>query len=371
MSANSPLYVSSPMLPSLDEFHGMLESIWDSKYVTNHGPIHNQLEAKLREHLKVPTAMLFNNATIGLVSALKMFDFDVGSEIITTPLTFAATPHAIAWNGLKPVFADVDMQSMTLDPASVRRAITNKTCAIVAVHVYGNVCNLDALQEIANEYGLRLIYDAAHAFGVEVNGRGIGTYGDASVFSFHATKLFNTIEGGAITTPIEADTSKIYMLRNFGIKNEEEVIDIGLNGKMNELQAAIGLLNLEIYKKEVFSRSQLREKYNSFLSKKNGISIQEKQLGVTPSEQYYPIKIDPKIFGSSRDDIYNKLKDKNIFARKYFHPICTDFKPYKGYEIISANKFSIAELIKSQILCLPFHSGVTDEHIDIIKSVFN
>lgn len=371
MSKLPPLYVSSPLLPDLNKFRSVLQGVWDSRHVTNHGPLHKQFEDRLRTTLKVPTAMLFNNATIGLLSALKMFDIEPGSEVITTPLTFAATPHAIAWNGLKPVFADVNEKTMTLDPESVRKAITSRTRAILAVHVYGTVCDVEELQKIAHEYNLRLIYDAAHAFGVEVDGKGIGTFGDASVFSFHATKLFNTIEGGAITTPSVNDASKIYMLRNFGIKNEEEVVDIGLNGKMNELQAAIGLLNLDIYRDEVQARSKLREKYDNIFSSIEGIVIQHKQTGVSRSEQYYPIRIISDLSNASRDSVYENLKQKGIFARKYFHPICTDFVPYQGFPIVTARRVAIVDTIKTQILCLPFHSGVTDDHVTVIKEAFD
>lgn len=370
MKRTKPLYVASPMLPELGKLTEMISKIWESGIVTNHGPYHELLEERLRDELRVPTAMLFNNGTSALLAALKMFDLEQGAEVITTPLTFAATPHSIAWNGLTPVFADVDPNTMTLDPAAIRKAVSSRTRAILAVHTYGTICDLDGIAQVAKEYGLKVIYDAAHAFSVTVNGNGIGNFGDATAFSFHATKLYTSVEGGAVTTPNAADARKIYMLRNFGIKNEEEVIDIGINGKMNEIQAAIGLLNLDIYRHEQAARARLRAKYDEFLSEFDGISLQVAQAGVSRSEQYYPLRIDVKKFGTSRDELYARLKDVGIFSRKYFHPICTDFTPYKSYPIHALSESPVVETMKTQLLCLPFHSRVTDEDIEMIKTVF-
>jgi dTDP-4-amino-4,6-dideoxygalactose transaminase len=285
-------------------------------------------------------------------------------------LTFAATAHAICWNGLTPVFADVSPNTLTIDPESVRKAITNRTSAILGVHVYGTICDLDGLQNIADEHGLRLIYDAAHAFGTMVGGRSVGSFGDASVFSFHATKLFNTAEGGLITTNRSIDTRAIYYLRNFGIKSEEEVVSIGINGKLNELQAAMGLLNLPLVEEEKRLRARLREKYREFLAPLRGIRLQPVQAGISQSEQYFRVCIDPRLFGRSRDDIYLGLKKKEIFARKYFHPICSDFESYRNYPIHSARNAPYVETIKSQVLCLPFHSGVEDEDVQDIRDEF-
>lgn len=365
-----PLYVAQPLLPDLKDMHALLEQIWAAKILTNGGPLHQELEAQLKTYLGVPTAMLFNNGTIALMAALKLFDLPTGSEVITTPLTFAATPHAIRWNGLNPVFADVSPETLTIDPSSIRKAITAKTSAILAVHVYGTICDLNELQRIADEHNLRLIYDAAHAFGAAVDGQPISTFGDASVFSFHATKLFNTAEGGLIATNRLADTEQIYYLRNFGIKNEEEVLSVGINGKLNEIQAAFGLLNLPQVEEEKSRRAELRRQYTQFLKGLPGISIQPDQPTVTRSEQYFQICIDPALFGRTRDDIYNGLKARDIFARKYFHPICTDFASYRNYPIHSVLKTPHAEVVKSQVLCLPFHSGVDEEDIEDIRSEF-
>jgi dTDP-4-amino-4,6-dideoxygalactose transaminase len=365
-----PLYVAKPILPPLEEVRPYLEAIWESRVLTNGGPLHGQLESALGEYLGVPTAKLFNNGTIALLAALRMFNLPAGSEVITTPLTFAATAHAISWNGLVPVFADVSPDTLTLDPASVEAAISEKTSAILAVHVYGTVCDLDGLQAVASRHDLRLIYDAAHVFGTTVAGRPIGSFGDASVFSFHATKLFHTFEGGMITTNRPEDSEEIYYLRNFGIKNEEEVVSIGINGKMNELQAAMGLLNLPLVAAEQQARAALREKYDAALQELPGIRLQPVQPGVSNSQQYYPLQIDPAGFGRSRDDLYLALKDRGIYARKYFHPVCTDFEPYRNARIHTTQGVPVVERIKSRVLCLPFHSDVTDEDVAEIRDVF-
>ena len=365
-----PLYVTQPLLPELGDLNALLAEIWRTKVLTNGGPLHQQLEQQMREHLDVPTAMLFNNGTIALLVALKLFDLPQGSEVITTPLTFAATAHAISWNGLTPVFADVLPDTLTLDPAAVEKAITPKTSAILGVHVYGTVCELDALQDVANRHGLKLIYDAAHAFGTKVNGRSIASYGDASVFSFHATKLFNTLEGGLIATPRPQDQEAIYFLRNFGIKNEEEVVSVGINGKLNEVQSAIGILNMRGISGEMQMRAALRQNYFEMLGGLPGIALQPRQPGVTSSEQYFPVVIDQARFGRTRDQVYEELKGLGIFSRKYFHPICTDFLPYRDCQIHSVRSLPYVSEVKSQVLCLPFHSGVDAQDLVDIETVF-
>src|SRR3989344_865055 len=365
-----PLYVTQPLLPELGDLNALLAEIWRTKVLTNGGPLHQQLEQQMREHLDVPTAMLFNNGTIALLVALKLFDLPEGSEVITTPLTFAATAHAISWNGLTPVFADVLPDTLTLDPAAVEKAITPKTSAILGVHVYGTVCELDALQDVADRRGLKLIYDAAHAFGTKVNGRSIASYGDASVFSFHATKLFNTLEGGLIATPRREDQESIYFLRNFGIKNEEDVVSVGINGKLNEVQSAIGILNMRGITGEMQVRAALRQNYFEILGDVPGVALQPKQNGVTSSEQYFPVVIDQAKFGRNRDQVYEELKSLGIFARKYFHPICTDFLPYRDCQIHSVRQVPYVSEVKSQVLCLPFHSGVDAQDLVDIETVF-
>jgi dTDP-4-amino-4,6-dideoxygalactose transaminase len=366
-----PVFVSQPLLPELNELMPMLQEIWEKKYVTNHGPLHQRLEAELRFYLGVDTAMLFTNGTIGLITALKFFDLPQGSEVITSPLTFAATAHAISWNGLKPVFADVLPGTLTLDPDAVAQAITENTSAILGVHVYGTPCDVEAFAALGASHDVRVIYDAAHAFGATIKGTPIGRYGDASVFSFHATKLFNTLEGGLIATPNAQDRDKIYYLRNFGIKNEEEVVEVGINGKMNEVQAAIGLLNLRAVADEKAKRRQLRKRYYDVLAGLDGIQTQPEQPGVESSEQYFPLIIDETNFGRTRDDICDELKARNVFARKYFHPICTDFEPYRHLPIVSTRAIPHVTEVKSRVLCLPFHSGVSRDAVSVIADVFH
>jgi len=365
-----PLYVTQPLLPELPDFLPFLASIWQTKVLTNGGPYHNRLERELGGFLDVPSAMLFNNGTTALLVALKMLNLPAESEVITTPLTFAATAHAITWNSLRPVFADVDPETLTIDPAAVEKAITNKTSAILAVHVYGNICDVISLQDIASKYGLHLIYDAAHAFGATLNNRSVAGFGDASVFSFHATKLFHTFEGGLIATSRKRDKDPIYFLRNFGIKNEDEVVSVGINGKVNELQAAIGLLNLPLIEGERALRSNLRRRYCELLTSVPGVRVPQPQPGVLNSEQYFHLVIDPTSFGRTRDDVYDSLKQRGIFSRKYFHPICTDFEPYRRFEIHSARHDPYVNTVKSQVLCLPFHSGVEEEDVNDICAEF-
>lgn len=368
---DKPVFVSQPLLPELAELMPLLQQIWETKYVTNHGPLHQRLESELQTYLGVDTAMLFNNGTIGLIAALKFFDLPPGSEVITSPLTFAATAHAISWNGLKPVFADVLPGTLTLDPDAAALAITANTSAILGVHVYGTLCDVESFAALGASHNMRIIYDAAHAFGATKDGVPIGRYGDASIFSFHATKLFNTLEGGLIATPNAQDRDRLYYLRNFGIKSEEEVVEIGVNGKMNEVQAAVGLLNLHAVAGEKAKRRQLRKRYCEILAGLDGVQTQPEQLGVEGSEQYFPLIIDETQYGRTRDDIYDALKVSNIFARKYFHPICTDFKPYRHLPIVSARAISHVTEMKSRVLCLPFHSGVSEEAVAVIADVFH
>ena len=369
-AAVAPLYVSQPLLPDQAALNGYIEKIWASKYVTNHGPFSLELENRLAALLHVPTAKLFNNATIGLLVALKLFELPPGSEVITTPMTFAATAHSIAWNNLRPVFVDIKEDDLTIDPEAVEMAISPRTSAILAVHVYGCICDHEALQRLADLHGLKLIYDAAHAFGAYWNGYPVASLGHASVFSFHATKLFNTLEGGLLTTNMPEDRERIYLLRNFGIKNEEEVVSVGINGKMNELQAAIGLLNLDIFEGEREKRKGLRQRYREVLGGLDGVLLQEVSENITQSEQYLLVRIDQEKSHLNRDEIKEKLAEKQIFARKYFYPICTDYEPYRNMPIISTRARPYAQVAKQQVLCLPFHSGVTEAHLDLIAAVF-
>ncbi|MHC4075640.1 MAG: DegT/DnrJ/EryC1/StrS family aminotransferase, partial [Planctomycetota bacterium] len=316
----TPVYVTSPILPSLDRLNEKLIAIWQTKWLTNHGKMHNEFEKELHAVLKVENVSVFNNGTIALLTALKTLDLPVGSEVITTPFTFPATAHCITWNGLKPVFCDIDPDRMTIDTDKIKGLINKNTSAILGVHVYGIPCDVEKIQTIADKHNLRVLYDAAHAFTTEINGKGIGIFGDVSMFSFHATKLFNTVEGGCLTYNNPEYREKIYYLRNFGIKNEEQVVDVGINGKMNELQAAIGLLNLELFEEEKQKRRVIKKLYIEQLRGLDGITVVEMPSYTTDSMQYFVVRINKKTFGLSRDEVYDRLKEYNVFTRKYFYP---------------------------------------------------
>ncbi len=361
-----PIFVAKPMLPAARDVHAMIDRIWQSGFVTNEGPLHNELEERLKAFLNVPAAKLYCNGMTAMLAGLQVFGFEPGAEIITTPLTFAATPHAIALCGFKPVFADVSPDTLTLDPEAVARAVTPKTAAVYGVHVYGTVCDNDGLSAVCRKHGLKLLYDAAHAFGVTVNDVPVGALGDATSFSLHATKLYNTIEGGILTAPDPEMAHLFRLMRNFGIVDEATISRVGYNGKMSELHAAVGLLNLDIYEEERTFRRGLRAIYDSIVAEIEGIRTQVKQPGVVTSEQYYLLVIDEKVHGRSREDIYNALKERGIHTRRYFWPVCSDIDPYRGQHIHSTHNRPVLETVKSQLLCLPLHRGVQDAHINAI-----
>lgn len=359
------IFVTSPLLPDIEDVYSEIREIFDSKWLTNMGEKHKNLELALKNELKVKNLSLFNNGTIALLTAIKALKLPFGSEVITTPFTFAATPHSIVWNGLKPVFCDIEPNTMTIDPNKIEELITPNTSAILGVHVYGFPCDVEAIQKIADKHGLKVIYDAAHCFSTEINGRGIGTFGDISAFSFHATKLFNTIEGGALTYNDDSMDRKIYNLRNFGIRNEEVVEEVGINGKMNELQAAFGLLNLKIYKKEKEKRAKLKEFYDNEISKIKGIKIPKMPQGVTNSYQYYPVVIEDD-YPISRDEIYGRFKLENIFTRKYFYPACNDYECYKNELSVKLQELPVTNDLKKKVLCLPYYGGLEKETAEYI-----
>ncbi|MGB9979483.1 DegT/DnrJ/EryC1/StrS family aminotransferase [Methanobacterium sp.] len=366
-----PVYVTRPLLPDVNDLYLEIQEIIESKWITNHGQKHNLLESKLEKVLKVPNASVFNNGSIALLTALKTLDLPRGSDVITTPFTFAATPHCISWNGLKPVFCDIEADTMTINAEKIEKLITPNTSAILPVHVYGFPCDVEKIDEIAEKYGLKVIYDAAHAFSTEINGKPIGNFGDVTMFSFHATKLYNTIEGGCLTYNNNELKEKIYNLRNFGIKNEEEVVDIGINGKMNEFQASIGLLNLKLFKKEQMERLKIKNLYIEHLSGIENIRIPKMPKNVTDSCQYFPIVIEDH-FPLTRDQIYDKLKKCNILTRKYFYPICSDYRPYTNLKSSSVANLPLANAVKHKVLCLPYYGDLNSEIIveicDILKS---
>lgn len=360
-----PIYVSSPLLPSLTDLISQLEEIWESKWLTNMGSKHAMLEAKLKTELKVENLSIFNNGAIALLTALKALNLPLGSEVITTPFTFAATPHCISWNNLKPVFCDIEPATMTIDVNKIEELITPNTTAILGVHVYGFPCDVEGIDRIAKNHRLRVVYDAAHAFSTEINGKSIGNFGDISMFSFHATKLYNTVEGGCLTYNEKSLVDEIYNLRNFGIRGQEEVVEIGINGKMNELQAAIGLLNLKLYKEEQKKRTRLRKIYTEQLSQIKGIRIPEMPQSVTDSCQYFPIVIGDE-FNLPRNDLFKKLIECNIYTRKYFYPLCSDYKPYKYLPSSKPKNLPVANLMANRVLCLPYYGALSDMEIEAV-----
>lgn len=369
LDKQSKIFVTQPLLPNIDDVQTQLKEIWESKWLTNMGKKHNKLESRLTNILKVPHASLFNNGTIALMVAIKALDLPYGSEVITTPFTFAATPHCIAWNGLKPVFCDIEPNTMTIDADKIESLITPNTSAILGVHVYGFPCDVEKIDKIAKKYNLKVIYDAAHAFSTEINEKGIGTFGDITMFSFHATKLYNSIEGGCLTYHDENLVRKIYNLRNFGIQSEELVEEVGINGKMNEIQASIGLLNLNLYKKEQEKRAKVKAFYDENLSKIKGIRIPKMPEGVANSYQYYPIVIEDD-YPLTRNELYEKFKKENIFTRKYFYPACHDYECYKNDLVVKLADLAVVDDLKNRVLCLPFY-GDLDESIlnEICKNI--
>lgn len=359
------IYVTQPLLPNLEDVETQIKEIWDSKWLTNMGKKHNELENSLKDVLKVPNVSLFNNGTIALLVAIKALDLPYGSEVITTPFTFAATPHCISWNGLKPVFCDIEPNTMTIDADKIEKLITPNTSAILGVHVYGFPCDVEKIDAIAKKHNLKVIYDAAHAFSTEINGRGIGTYGDITMFSFHATKLYNSVEGGCLTYNDPNLVRKIYNLRNFGIRSEELVEEIGINGKMNEIQAAIGLLNLKLYKQEQEKRVKVKALYDKGLENVKGIRLPQMPENTTNSYQYYPIVIEDD-YPLSRNEIYEKFKELNILTRKYFYPACHDYECYKNDLAVKLADLSVVDDLKNKVLCLPFYGSLDEEVLGFI-----
>ncbi|MDD3237056.1 MAG: DegT/DnrJ/EryC1/StrS family aminotransferase [Candidatus Gastranaerophilales bacterium] len=366
MTDNSEkIFVTQPLLPKIEDYEIQLKKIWESKWLTNMGEQHNLLEKSLQNVLKVSNVSLFNNGTIALLSAIKSLDLPYQSEVITTPFTFAATPHCIAWNGLKPVFCDIEPNTMTIDADKIEKMITPNTSAIVAVHVYGFPCDIEKIDKIAKKHNLKVIYDAAHAFSTEIDGVGIGNFGDITMFSFHATKLFNTIEGGCLTYKNPEMSKVIYNLRNFGIQSEELVEAIGINGKMNEFQAAMGLENLKIYKKEQEKRKIVKNFYDKNLTGIKGIRIPQMPNNTTNSYQYYPIVIEDD-YPLDRDMLYENFKSINIMTRKYFYPACTDYECYKHDLSVKLTDLSVVNDLKNKVLCLPFYGDLTEPILAII-----
>lgn len=358
---NKLITVTSPLLPNLDEFHEMLQQIWDSKWITNNGQFHKQLEKELAAYLKVPYISLFTNGTLPLLTAMQALR--ITGEVITTPYSFVATTHSIWWNGCKPVFVDIDPKTGNLDPEKIEAAITPKTTAIMPVHVYGKPCDIKRIQQIADTYGLKVIYDAAHAFGVEMDGESILNAGDMSTLSFHATKVYNTIEGGAMVMHDEQTKRRIDDLKNFGFHGETTVVAPGINSKMDEMRSAYGLLNLRQVDQAIENRHKVADIYREALRNVEGITFFDDMPGVKHNYSYFPIFIDAEKYGLTRDALYDKMKAANVLGRRYFYPLISEFSTYRGCPGASKDNLPNAHKMADSVLCLPMHHALTDEDI--------
>lgn len=353
--------VTSPLLPDLNDFHAELQKIWDSKWITNNGAFHKQLEIALAEYLGVPYVSLFTNGTLPLITALQALR--ITGEVITTPYSFVATTHALWWNGIKPVFVDIDPATGNIDPDKIEAAITPRTTAIMPVHVYGKPCDTSRIQEIANKYGLKVIYDAAHAFGVKVNGESILNAGDMSTLSFHATKVYNTIEGGAMVMHDERTKQRIDYLKNFGFENETTIMGPGINSKMDEVRAAYGLLTLKQVDDAIEARHQVAIAYRKALRDVEGITFFDDMPGVRHNYSYFPIFVDANKYGMTRDELYFKMKAANVLGRRYFYPLISEFSTYRGLESAKPENLPQAHNMANSVICLPMHHALTEEDI--------
>lgn len=361
---NNPIYVTQPSLPDLNEFIPYLQQIWDNKILTNNGPFHKQLESELANFLGVPYISLFANGTLALVTALQALR--ISGEVITTPYSFVATTHSLWWNNIKPVFVDIEPEFGNLDPEKIEAAITPKTTAILPVHVYGNPCKVDRIQKIADTYGLKVIYDAAHCFGVNYKGQGICNFGDLSILSFHATKVFNTMEGGAIICHDEATKKRIDYLKNFGFAGETTIMAPGINSKMNEMQAALGLVQLKHYDENIRKRKNIADTYRKELASIKGITCLPEPKNTDSNYAYFPIFIDEQEYGISRDKLFEKLKRNNIYGRRYFYPLISDFSMYKGLDSANPKNLAMANKMAQEVICLPIYPDLEEKTIEII-----
>lgn len=364
MDTNKQITVTSPLLPNLDEFNEMLKEIWASKWVTNNGQFHQQLEKALAEYLKVPFISIFTNGTLPLLTALQALR--ITGEVITTPYSFVATTHSIWWNGCKPVFVDIEESTCGIDPEKIEAAITPKTTAIMPVHCYGKPCNTKRIQEIADKYGLKVIYDAAHAFGVEVDGESILNAGDMSTLSFHATKVYNTLEGGALVMHDEQTKKRIDYLKNFGFAGETEVVAPGINSKVDEVRAAYGLLNLKQVDAAIAARQKVAQIYRNELRNISGVRFFEDMPGVRHNYSYFPIFINAEQFGMTRDELYFKMKEQNVLGRRYFYPLISEFSTYRGLPSAVPENLPVATRIANEVICLPMHHELSEVDIERI-----
>ena len=362
-----PITVTQPYLPPLEEFVPYLQQIWENKWLTNNGPLHQQLEQELADYLGVKYISLFSNGTLALISALQALN--IKGEVITTPFSFVATTHSLWWNKIKPVFVDIEPEYLNLDPAKIEAAITPLTTAIMPVHVYGNPCKMEEIQRIADKHGLKVIYDAAHAFGVKQNNVSILNYGDLSILSFHATKVYSTIEGGAIICHTQAMKHHLDNLKNFGFRGELIVEEPGINAKLNEVQAAYGLLQLKYIDGFIAKRKLITGLYQKLLNGVSGIRLLPDMESVTHGYSYFPILIDQEVFGMSRDDVYEKLKENNIFARRYFYPLISSFEPYRELPSATIENLPVSTNVALQVLCLPIFVELTIEDVQLIVNI--
>ena len=359
--------VTSPLLPDLEEFNSLLKEIWSSKWITNNGSFHKQLEKELAEYLKVPYISLFTNGTLPLLTALQALR--VTGEVITTPYSFVATTHSIWWNGCKPVFVDIDPATGNIDPDAIEAAITPRTTAIMPVHVYGKPCDTKRIQDIADKYGLKVIYDAAHAFGVEVNGESILNAGDMSTLSFHATKVYNTLEGGALVMHDAETKKRIDYLKNFGFAGETEVVAPGINSKVDEVRAAYGILNLRQVDAAIEARHQVAVKYREALRPVEGITFMDDMPGVKHNYSYFPIFVDAEKYGMTRDELYERMKTHNVLGRRYFYPLISTFSTYRGLPSASPDNLPNAHKMADSVICLPMHHQLNEREMDVVMEL--
>ena len=359
--------VTRSSMPEFEEYCEDIKELWESHGLTNMGVKHKQLQAELEKYLDTPHVALYTNGHLALENVIAAFDFPKGSEVITTPFTFASTTHAIVRNGLVPIFCDVNDVDYTIDVTKIEALITEKTCAILPVHVYGNICNVEEIKKIADKYNLKVIYDAAHAFGVKFEGENVANFGDASMFSFHATKVFNTIEGGAVTFADDSFVQLLNDLKNFGIRNAEEVAFVGGNAKMNEFQAAMGICNLRHIDEEIAKRKAVVEHYRKRLSGISGIKLCEEQANVVSNYAYFPVVFDG--FKQTRDEVFAKLDGHGIIARKYFYPLTNQYDCYKDLATAGAEKTPVAKYIADRVLTLPLYADLQIEDVDKICDI--
>ena len=364
---DKPIYVTSPLLPSLEDFTFLLKEIWESKMLTNNGNFHQKLEEELAKYLKVPYLSLFTNGTLPLITALQAMR--ITGEVITTPFSFVATTHSLWWNGIKPVFVDIEPETCNLDPSKIEAAITPKTTAIMPVHVYGKPCKTKEIKEIANKYGLKVIYDAAHAFGVEINGESILNFGDMATLSFHATKVYNTLEGGALVVHDEQTKKRIDYLKNFGFASETEVVAPGINSKVDEVRAAYGLLNLKQVDHAINSRRKVAIRYRDELQGVKGITFFNDIPGVRHNYSYFPIFINAEEYRMTRDELYFKMKEHNVFGRRYFYPLISTFSTYRGLDSANPDNLPIATQMSNNVICLPMHHALSENEVEYILQI--